>query len=120
MFALYYEEDDRRLIWIAGCHDIRSALGDKAVAKRINGRGCYCAARDDFGVRLTAPVQSNDGQEIQSVAVFGRRLYKLFCSSFSDGAVAGLIARDGLIEGHRDQSAAIPACEGICSACRRA
>ena len=25
MFALYYEEADGRLIWIAGCHDIRSA-----------------------------------------------------------------------------------------------
>lgn len=49
MFALYYEQDDGRLNWIASCHDVRSARHLAQVYSTGSAASVVCVYNDNQG-----------------------------------------------------------------------
>jgi hypothetical protein len=49
MFALYYEQDDGRLTWIAACHDVRSARNLAQIHSAGSEQPVVCIFNDASG-----------------------------------------------------------------------
>jgi hypothetical protein len=63
MFALYYEQDDGRLVWIASCQDVRSARNVAQIYSTGHEWPVVCIYNDNQGATSRCCLYNN-GQEI--------------------------------------------------------
>ncbi len=63
MFALYYEQDDGRLNWIASCHDVRSARHLAQVYSTGSAIPVVCVYNDNLGETKHCGIYK-DGKEM--------------------------------------------------------
>ena len=63
MFALYYEQDNGHLIWIASCQDARSARNVAQIYSTDSAHAVVCIYNDGNGTTRRSCLYKN-GQEI--------------------------------------------------------
>lgn len=74
MFALYYEQDDGRLNWIASCHDVRSARHLAQVYSSGSAAPVVCVYNDNLGETKHCGIYK-DGREMMGSPYTDPRLF---------------------------------------------